>query len=98
MRTSRRDRSWRQLTAGLIFGMCLSATAMAADIAPMPTKAIISTAPVLNPWTFNVTPYAWVPLLNGSTTVKGRTTDIDVATVTLRKSCDIQKFRKISWH
>jgi hypothetical protein len=44
----------------------------------MPTKAIVSPAPVLNPWTFSATPYAWVTLMNGSTTVKGRTVDVDV--------------------
>jgi hypothetical protein len=26
---------------------------MAADIAPMPTKEIVSPVPVLNPWTFS---------------------------------------------
>ena len=59
-------------------GLCLSGPAMAADVAPMPTKAIISPAPALSPWIFSVTPYAWVPLMNGATTVKGRTTDVDV--------------------
>ena len=51
---------------------------MAADIAPMPTKAPVSPAPVLSPWTYYATPYGWIPLLNGSTTVKGRTVDVDV--------------------
>jgi hypothetical protein len=30
------------------------------------------------PWTLSVTPYSWLAGLNGDTTVKGRTTDIDV--------------------
>jgi hypothetical protein len=68
----------RRFTTGLALGLFLSGTAMAADLAPMPTKAIIAPAPVLNPWTFTVTPYAWVTLLNGSATVKGHTTDVDV--------------------
>ena len=51
---------------------------MAADIVPMPTKAIVSPAPVINPWTFSATPYGWITLLNGSTTVKGRTANVDV--------------------
>jgi hypothetical protein len=44
----------------------------------MPTKAFVAPAPILNPWTFSVTPYGWVTLMNGSTTVKGRTVDVDV--------------------
>jgi hypothetical protein len=67
-----------RFSAGLGVWMGLSGTALAADAAPMPTKAIMSPAPVLDPWTFNVTPYAWVSLLHGSATVKGRTTDVSV--------------------
>jgi hypothetical protein len=44
----------------------------------MPTKAFVAPAPILNPWTFSFTPYGWVTLMNGSTTVKGRTVDVDV--------------------
>ena len=67
-----------RITVGLALGICLSGAAMAADLTPMPTKAIVPPAPVLNPWTFSFTPYAWVTLMNGSTTVKGRTTDVSV--------------------
>ena len=67
-----------RITAGLAFGLCLSGAAMAADLAPMPKKAIPPPAPVLNSWTFTAMPYAWVTLLHGSTTVKGRTVDVDV--------------------
>ena len=67
-----------RFTAWSALGIFLSGTAMAADIAPMPKKAIVLPAPVLNPWTFSATPYAWVTLLNGSTTVKGRTADVNV--------------------
>src|SRR6478672_8427131 len=58
--------------------VALSAAARAADLAPMPPKAGISPALTLNPWTFSVTPYGWLPLLHGSTTVKGRTADVNV--------------------
>ena len=78
MRASGYNRLLLQLTAGLTAVVCLSGIAMAADLAPMPTKAIISPAPVLNPWTFSATPYGWVTLMNGSTTVKGRTADVNV--------------------
>lgn len=50
----------------------------AADMPVMTTKAIVAPSLVTDPWTFTVTPYAWVTLLDGSATVKGRTTDVDV--------------------
>jgi len=59
-------------------GVLLSGAAMAADMASMPTKAPLSPAPVLNAWTYYATPYVWIPMLNGSTTVKGRTVDVNV--------------------
>ena len=51
-----------------------SAGAFAAD---MPTKAPIAPVPEISGWTFSLTPYVWALSLNGSTTVKGRTTDVD---------------------
>src|SRR5271169_2195713 len=72
-------RSLLRLTAGLALGACLSATAMATDMAPMPTKAIVPPPVVLSPWTYTATPYGWFVGLNGSTTVKGRTSDVDVS-------------------
>jgi hypothetical protein len=33
--------------------------------------------PAANPWTFRVTPYAWLTWMSGSQTVKGRTVDTD---------------------
>ena len=68
-----------RLIAGLTLGACLSGTAMAADMAPMPKKAIIPPPVVLSPWTFTATPYGWFIGLNGPMTVKGRTTDVDVS-------------------
>jgi len=62
----------------LAIAQSVSSDALAADLAPMPTKAIIAPAPVLNPWTFSATPYGWVPSMNGSVTVKGRTADVNV--------------------
>ena len=45
MRTSWCYRSLLQGTAGLIIGACISGAAVAADIAPMPTKAPVAPAP-----------------------------------------------------
>ena len=81
MCTSEGCRSLLRIAAWSSLGICLSAAAMAADVTPMPTKApkaIVLPPAISSPWTYSVTPYAWVTLLNGSTTVKGRTTDVDV--------------------
>ena len=78
MRMAEHGGLWLRVTAGLALGICLSGAAMAADLTPMPKKAIVPPAPILNPWTFTATPYAWVTLMNGSTTVKGRTADVNV--------------------
>ena len=65
--------------ATLAVGFGVATTAIAADIA-MPTKAAsIAPPPAIESWTFSLTPYFWATALNGSTTVKGRTTDIDAS-------------------
>jgi len=53
-------------------GVCV--TAHAADMA---VKAPPAPMPAIEGWTFSLTPYAWATSLSGSTTVKGRTTDVD---------------------
>ena len=63
--------------AALAIAFAFSGIAVAADVA-MPTKAPVVRPPAIDTWTFSATPYAWVPLLNGSTTVKGRTADVNV--------------------
>ena len=76
MRLSRKSIGWM---AGLTMAFGLTGAASAADVA-MPTKAPpLTPPPVLEAWTFSLTPYAWATALNGSTTVKGRTTDIDAS-------------------
>ena len=59
--------------------LCGVGASFAADITPMPTKAIVAPVTVLSPWTYSFTPYAWLTSLNGTTTVKGRATDIDAS-------------------
>jgi len=61
------------VSLAIILGVCGGAHA-----ADMPTKAPpIAPAPAIPGWTFSLTPYAWAISLNGSATVKGRTTDVD---------------------
>jgi hypothetical protein len=65
--------------ATLVVGLGITTTSMAADIG-MPTKAPpVKPAPITDIWTFRVTPYIWATSLNGFTTVKGYTTDIDAS-------------------
>ena len=61
------------LRSVMVVAIGMSAAAHAAD---MPVKAPITPAPIEG-WTFSLTPYVWALSLNGSTTVKGRTTDVD---------------------
>jgi hypothetical protein len=43
-------------------------------------------------WTVSVTPYAWLPFLQGDVTVKGRTVDIDVNPFELLEHLDAVPF------
>ena len=66
-----------EVIAALAMTLGVSSGATAADI-PMPTKAVAAPVRPIDAWTFSATPYAWVTLLNGSATVKGRTADVNV--------------------
>ena len=64
--------------ASFAVALGISSAAIAADVA-MPTKAPITPPPAIQGWTYSLTPYVWATSLSGSTTVKGRTTDIDAS-------------------
>lgn len=64
--------------------LCVSLVALgighgtALHAADMPVKAPPPPpAPAYNPWRLEITPYAWMPSLSGSSTIKGHTADID---------------------
>jgi hypothetical protein len=65
----------KNLFVGTLIAIGASIGAHAAD---MPTKAPITPPPAIQGWTYSLTPYFWATSLNGSTTVKGRTADVDV--------------------
>jgi hypothetical protein len=71
----------RKLRAALLAGSAALAglldPALGAELGAGPPKLEEQMAPS-TPWTLSVTPYSWLAGLNGSTTVKGRATDIDV--------------------
>lgn len=66
------------IIASFAVALGISSAAIAADVA-MPTKAPTAPPPAIQGWTYSLTPYVWATSLSGSTTVKGRTTDIDAS-------------------
>ncbi len=62
--------------------------AAAADLGPAPAVSERRVEPALRPWTVSFTPYAWLTGLNGHTTVKGRTTDIDADPIEVLEHLD----------
>jgi hypothetical protein len=84
----RRSAAWLGILVLGALGVNRPDVARAADVA-MPTKAIA--APALDAWTFTLAPYVWMPSLDGSTTVKGRTTNVDVTFVDILEHTKIPK-------
>src|SRR5690606_31891174 len=39
-------------------------------------------------WTVHATPYGWLPFLNGTSTIRGRTTDIDLNPIDVLEDLD----------
>lgn len=72
----------------MLFAVC--GNAVAADVT-MPTKAPLATPPAIPGWTFSLTPYLWAISLNGSVTVKGRTTDVDASFIDIVEHTEIPK-------
>src|SRR5262245_19220412 len=66
--------SMRKRLLSLLIFLATCGGAVAAD---MPVKSPITPAPAIPAWTFSLTPYFWAINLNGSSTVRGRTTDVD---------------------
>lgn len=76
----RREAEKRQGVPGLrgclaAAAICAGTTSFAADL---PSRAAMP-LPQIPTWTYIAMPYAWLPALHGSTTVRGRTTDIDAS-------------------
>ena len=74
------------LASACVFMLNVTVGAHAAD---MPVKA--KPAPVIEAWSFNLTPYAWLTALNGSSTVKGRTTDINASFIDILDNTQFPK-------
>lgn len=65
-------------SAAIVFGLCGVHSAFAADVAPAPVYKAPAQI-VANPWRIDITPYGWMPSLNGSSAIKGHTADVDAS-------------------
>jgi hypothetical protein len=74
-----RSRRNCKFIGALAIGLLAAATSSQAADMSMPVKAPLTPAPIIDAWTYRVTPYGWALALSGSTTVKGITTDIDAS-------------------
>src|SRR5260370_22785715 len=66
--------SAERMTAAVVGGALCGALPAFGQTAAATPPADAAT-PAANPWTFRVTPYAWLTWMSGSQTVKGRTVD-----------------------
>ncbi len=64
----------RRALAGV--AACTGTASFAADLPPRPTPPPL---PQLPAWTYIVMPYAWLPAVNGTSTVRGRSTKVDAS-------------------
>src|ERR1700751_715707 len=82
--------AWLGISVFWAMSVCLPGEGSAADVS-IPVKTVAAPAPALDAWTFTLAPYVWMPSLNGSTTVKGRTTNVDVTFVDILEHTKIPK-------
>jgi hypothetical protein len=67
-----------RLTAIVGTVLCCGSESFAADLpVRQPAPALVAEVPP--GWTFSAMAYAWLPSINGSSTIKGRTADIDAS-------------------
>jgi hypothetical protein len=76
------------LAAALSVLLGATGTAGAADLGPGPAISERQVEPAPRPWTVSFMPYGWLTGLNGHTTVKGRTTDIDADAIEVLEHLD----------
>lgn len=79
-----------RLIGGLVVSACCVHGATAADIS-LPRKELPPPPQIENPWSYTLTPYAWLTNINGSGTVANQTKNIDVTFVDLMRHSEIPK-------
>lgn len=76
-------------TALLKLGICVGSVTASANIALSGDAASTRfAADAANAWTFSVTPYGWLPYLQGHQTVRGRTVSIDANPIQVLEHLD----------
>jgi hypothetical protein len=76
-------------TALLKLGICVGSVLASGNIALSGDAASTRfAADAANAWTFSVTPYGWLPFLQGHQTVKGRTVSIDANPIEVLEHLD----------
>ena len=69
---------------------CSAFTAGAADLPIKPAPIVLPPQPA-DVWRFTVMPYFWAPSLNGTSTIRGRTADVDVTFLDMVEHSQIPK-------
>jgi hypothetical protein len=59
--------------------------------ADLPVKAVAPPVAPPDAWAFYMTPYFWAPSLDGSSTVRGRTLDVDASFIDIARGSEIPK-------
>jgi hypothetical protein len=75
----------RAVLAPLLLLLGTTGAALAADLAPAPeaTPVVVSSG-----WTFRFVPYAWLPALNGTQTIRGRSAKVDASFIDIVEKSD----------
>lgn len=83
----RQYRLWLGLFGVFATVLIPSGPATAAD-APAVTAEDVQAPPAPLGWTFRVTPYAWLPAMNGTQTVRGRSVSVDASFIDIAERAD----------
>jgi hypothetical protein len=81
----------RRLSAPVVAVGAFLATGGAAMGADLPVKAPPPPVVPVSAWTFQFTPYGWLPSLNGDVTVRGRTAHVDATFLDIAEHAKIPK-------
>ena len=75
----------------LTASLCGAGGAGAADLPIKPAPMALPPQPPVEAWQFTVMPYFWAPSLNGTSTIRGRTADVDVTFLDMVEHSQIPK-------
>jgi hypothetical protein len=80
----------QKLCLAIAVGGLIFTAADAADVSErVPVKAVV--APPASAWSFYFTPYFWAPSITGTSTIRGRSLDIDASFIDIARRSEIPK-------